>query len=66
MLRTAAAPYAQLEEATVTGLAARMSRGELTARDLVLGYVARIEAIDRSGPSLRAVLETAWSMLSSG
>jgi amidase len=56
--RTPAAPHAELEEATIAELAARMNRGELTARDLVLGYLARIEAIDGSGPSLRAVLET--------
>lgn len=56
--RSAAAPHAELEEATIADLAARMNRGELTARDLALGYLARIDALDRSGPSLRAVLET--------
>lgn len=47
-----------LEEATIAHLQARMASGELTARGLVEGYLARIDAIDRSGPRLRSVLET--------
>jgi amidase len=52
-----AAPHAPLEEATIAGLAERMARGETTARALVEQYVARIDALDRAGPALRAVLE---------
>jgi amidase len=35
-----------------------MSTGAETARSLVHKYLARIDAIDRNGPALRAVLET--------
>ena len=51
------APHAELAEATVAELGARMQRGELTARALVEAYVARIDALDRGGPTLRSVLE---------
>ncbi len=51
-------PHADLEEATIADLAARMDAGRVTARDLVLAYLARIDAIDRGGPALGAVLET--------
>ena len=47
-----------VEEATVDELQAAMASGELTARRLAELYLARIEAIDRSGPTLRSVLET--------
>lgn len=52
-----AAPHVDLEEATVSYLAARMARGELTSRALVEQYVARIEALDRAGPTLRSIIE---------
>jgi amidase len=52
----AAAPF-ELAEATVAQLQARMSAGQDTARSLVDKYVARIQAVDRSGPALRSVLE---------
>ncbi len=35
-----------------------MSTGDLTSREMVLAYLARIEANDRQGPALRAVIET--------
>jgi amidase len=50
-------PHGDLEEATLTDLAAKMKRGETSAVDLVDRYVARIEAIDRRGPRLRSVIE---------
>jgi amidase len=53
----AVAPHADLEEATIAELSARMAKGELAAVDLVDRYVARIEAIDRAGPLLRSVIE---------
>ncbi|HEY8089890.1 MAG TPA: hypothetical protein VIF09_18645, partial [Polyangiaceae bacterium] len=53
-----ALPHAELEEATIASLAARMQRGEVTAASLVESYLARIDAIDRAGPTLRSVLET--------
>lgn len=36
----------------------RMVAGTLTAQALVTGYLARIKAIDRSGPRLNSVIET--------
>jgi amidase len=50
-------PHADIEEATVADLSAKMRRGELSAVDLVDRYVARIEAIDKRGPRLKSVLE---------
>ncbi|WP_394828915.1 amidase [Pendulispora albinea] len=50
-------PHPELEETTVAELGARMKRGELSARELVDAYTARIEAIDRRGPELRSVIE---------
>ena len=46
-----------LEEATVSDLQAKMQSGRETSRSLVDKYLARIEAIDRSGPSLHSVIE---------
>jgi amidase len=46
-----------LEEATIAGLQQRMQQGQDTSRSLVDKYLARIEAVDRSGPSLRSVIE---------
>lgn len=48
----------QLEEATLAGLQSDMQAGRLTARGLVEHYLARIEKLDRQGPSLHAVIET--------
>lgn len=44
-------------EATIADLHDRMQRGELTSEDLVLWYRDRIDAIDRSGAGLNAVIE---------
>lgn len=41
----------------MSDLAARMARGDLTSRALVGQYVARIEALDRAGPTLRSIVE---------
>ena len=46
-----------LEEATIAGLQQRMQSGQDTSRSLVEKYLGRIEAIDRSGPSLHSVIE---------
>jgi amidase len=51
------APF-ELEEATIADLQRRMETGEETSRSLVEKYLARIDALDRSGPTLRQVLET--------
>ncbi|HVT57293.1 MAG TPA: amidase [Thermoanaerobaculia bacterium] len=52
----APAPF-ELDEATIAELQASMQAGRATARALVEKYQARIEALDRRGPALRAVLE---------
>lgn len=48
----------ELDEATVASLQRRMESGELTARAVTGMYLDRIEALDRRGPTLRAVIET--------
>ncbi len=55
----AVAPAAvfDLEEATIASLQQRMESGQDTARSLAEKYLARIDAIDRSGPTLRSVIE---------
>ncbi len=42
---------------TITDLRKALSTGETTAADLVRGYTARIEALDRAGPSFNSVRE---------
>jgi amidase len=51
-------PHPELEELTIAELGTRLARGEVTSRQLVAAYAARIEAIDRAGPALRSVLES--------
>ena len=50
-------PRFDLEELSIADLQHRMQLGEETSRSIVQKYIARIEAIDRSGPTLRSVLE---------
>ena len=45
-----------LEEITVTELQDRYESGDLTSRQVVQAYLNRIDAIDRGGPELNAVL----------
>jgi amidase len=52
----APAPF-PLEEATIRELQEGMASGRYTARSLVEAYLARIEAMDRQGPELRAMLD---------
>src|SRR4029453_14624605 len=52
-----ARPPFELEETTIADLQQRMQSGRATARSLAEQYVARIEAIDRSGPALASGLE---------
>src|SRR5258707_54581 len=47
-----------LEETTIAELQDGMRAGRLTARGVAQGYLDRIAALDRQGPTLRAVLET--------
>jgi len=46
-----------LNEATITELQDGMKAGTSTARTLTEKYLARIEAADRNGPTLRSVIE---------
>lgn len=50
-------PSFELAEATVADLQAAMESGERTARSIAQLYLERIEAMDRRGPELRAVIE---------
>ena len=43
-------------EKSVTELQADMAAGRVTSEGLVRAYLARIEAIDRSGPTLRSII----------
>ncbi len=51
-------PAFDLDEATIDQLQDGLRRGVYTARSLCERYLARIDAIDRRGPALRAVIET--------
>jgi amidase len=51
------APAFDLEEATIADLQQRMASGRDTARSIAEKYLARIEKLDRQGPSLRSVIE---------
>ncbi len=44
-------------EATVANLQAAMSAGKLTSKALTAQYLARIKAIDSSGPNINAIIE---------
>lgn len=48
----------ELEEATIASLQEGLRTGRYTTRSLCEAYLARIEAIDRAGPTLRSVIET--------
>ena len=43
-------------EKSISELGAALKSGQVTSRDLVAGYLARIEAFDRRGPSLNAIV----------
>jgi amidase len=48
----------ELEELAISDLQRGMESGQLSARSIAERYLERIEAVDRQGPSLRAILET--------
>ena len=50
-------PPFELDEATITDLQAGIASGKFTASSLTEKYLARIEQIDRGGPSLHSVIE---------
>ena len=47
----------ELDEATVSSLQARMESGELTAQSISALYLARIDALDKRGPAVNAIIE---------
>ncbi len=47
----------EFQEATIADLGAKLRADELTVRELAEAYLARIDALDRSGPVLRSVIE---------
>lgn len=47
----------ELDEITIADLQAWMASGKYTARSITEKYLARLEAIDKRGPSLASVLE---------
>ncbi len=47
----------ELDEVTIADLQAGIASGKFTARSLTSKYLARIEEVDRHGPSLRSVIE---------
>jgi amidase len=50
------APFA-LDEVTIADLQSAMTSGRMTARSITQQYIDRIHALDRTGPTLRAILE---------
>jgi Asp-tRNA(Asn)/Glu-tRNA(Gln) amidotransferase A subunit family amidase len=52
----AASPRYDAFEKTIPELQEAMERGEVTSRELVLQYLERIEAFDRGGPGLNALV----------
>ena len=51
------APSFDLEEFTISALGEGLKSGRFTARSIAEKYLARIDAFDKHGPTLRAVIE---------
>lgn len=47
-----------MDELTITEAQDLLTSGRISAREMVQDYLHRIEAIDRSGPTLRSIIET--------
>ncbi len=56
-LEAAAPPAFELDEATIAGLQQGLASGKFTVRSLAEKYLARIDAIDKRGPAINAVIE---------
>jgi amidase len=54
----------ELEEATIASIHAAMRHGDLTCRDLVQRYLDRIDAYDKRGPALNAIITINQTALS--
>ena len=46
-----------VEEVSIAQLQVLLASGEISARQLALAYLDRVEQIDRSGPTLRSIIE---------
>jgi amidase len=55
--QTSAASTPELEEITVGQLQDGMASGRWTARSIAEGYLGRIDAIDKRGPSINSIIE---------
>ncbi len=53
----------EIVEATIDGIHAQMRAGTLTCRQLVEGYLARIEQFDRHGPQINSIVTINQSAL---
>ena len=51
-------PQFELEELTLQTIQSQLATGAISAQALTEAYLERIEQIDRSGPTLRSVIET--------
>ncbi|WP_414664168.1 amidase family protein [Horticoccus sp. 23ND18S-11] len=51
-----AATFYPVEEATVAGIQSAYLRGEVSAREIVSAYLARIAAYDQQGPHLNSII----------
>ena len=51
------APMIDVAELSVTDAQGKMAGGEFTSHELAQAYLDRIQAIDRQGPTLNAVIE---------
>ena len=56
-LPTAQAQSSELDDITIAELQAGINSGRYSARSITEKYLARIEAIDKQGPSLNSVIE---------
>lgn len=54
---SSAVPAFEFDEATIADLQSTMNSGKITARALAEKYIARIDAIDKSGPAINSVIE---------
>lgn len=55
MVTSTTAPF-EIVEATVDGIQSAFKSGQLTCRKLVQSYIDRIEALDKKGPAINAVI----------
>lgn len=57
LLAACASEPEDFSESTIAELHDRMQRGELTSEQLIAWYLQRVDDVDRSGPTLNAIIE---------